>query len=101
MVAALAPTTAASSVQPVSAAMACAPVRVSKETGFIFPWRCSTTTRMLSAIALASLLHQFVTAHDEPDSEDQIEAPARKEDVENNRVGVAAAHHHAEHGTED
>ena len=44
------PTTAASSAHPVWAAMACAPVRVSHETRFSLPSRCSTTTRIVSAI---------------------------------------------------
>src|ERR1039458_9838896 len=50
------PATAASSVQPVSAAIACAPVMVSQETRFSLPSRCSTTTRMVSAISIRSYL---------------------------------------------
>ena len=52
------PTTAASSVHPVAAAIACPAVMVSHETRFSFPSRCSTTTRIVSAIksALSSQL---------------------------------------------
>src|SRR3954469_24010129 len=50
------PTTAASTVQPVAAAMACAPVSVSSETRFSFPCCCSTITRMVSAMRPFSVL---------------------------------------------
>src|ERR1700730_9155959 len=46
----LAPTTAASRVQPVAAAMAWAAVMVSRETRFSLPSRCSMTTRIVSGI---------------------------------------------------
>src|SRR6185437_5023974 len=52
----LRPTTAASSGQPVCAAMACPAVSVSHETRFSLPSRCSTTTRMVSAIKSDFLL---------------------------------------------
>ena len=45
------PTTAASTVQPVCLASACAPVSVSKETRFSLPSRCSAITRIVSAIS--------------------------------------------------
>src|SRR5512146_3346536 len=44
------PRTAASRAQPVCAAMACPAVSVSQETRFSLPSRCSTTTRIVSAI---------------------------------------------------
>src|SRR5437879_1419937 len=47
------PTTAASSVHPVAAAIACPAVMVSHETRFNLPSRCSTTTRIVSAIKSA------------------------------------------------
>src|SRR5579862_8047107 len=50
------PTTAASSDQPVAAAIACPAVMVSHETRFSFPSRCSTTTRIVSAIIKFSVL---------------------------------------------
>ena len=47
----LLPITAASTVQPVCLASACAPARVSKETRFSLPSRCSAITRIVSAIS--------------------------------------------------
>src|SRR5581483_4171392 len=44
------PATKASTCQPNSAAMACAPAMVSQETRFSFPAWCSATTRMVSGI---------------------------------------------------
>src|SRR5271165_4271608 len=44
------PTTAASSVHPVCAAIACPAAIVSHETRFNFPSRCSTMTRIVSVI---------------------------------------------------
>src|SRR5580765_639281 len=46
----LPPRTAASRVDPVSTARACAAVSVSSETRFSLPSRCSTTTRIVSAM---------------------------------------------------
>src|SRR5215813_722062 len=48
-----APKTAASTVPPVSAAMACAAATVSHETRFNLPSRCSATTRIVSAMVFA------------------------------------------------
>src|SRR5579862_110967 len=50
MLSTLLPNTAASTVQPVSAAMAWAAVTVSHETRLSLPSRCSTTTRIEFAI---------------------------------------------------
>src|SRR5512146_1797581 len=80
--------------------MACAPVSVSKETGFSLPWRCSTTTRIVSAIGFASLLDEFVTADDEPHAKRQVEEPAGDEHV-NDGTGGAATRNHDERRGED
>src|SRR5512146_1385749 len=100
MVPILWPRTAASRFQPVSAAMACAPANVSKETGFSFPWRCSTTTRIVSAIGFASLLDEFVTADDEPHAKRQVEEPAGDEHVYDS-TGATATRDHGEGRGED
>src|SRR6202166_4776856 len=50
------PTTAASSVHPVSVAIACPAASVSQETRLSLPSRCSATTRMVSGIYLREKL---------------------------------------------
>src|SRR5947209_20225814 len=64
------PKTAASTVQPVSAAMACAAATVSQETRFSLPSRCSTTTRIVFAI-LFSYVPFLAEAHHHEHQRDQ------------------------------
>src|SRR5258707_13669644 len=58
----LLPTTAASTAQPVSLAMACAAAMVSQETRLSLPCCCSTMTRIVSGIGTPEPLQhvQFV-----------------------------------------
>src|SRR5437868_7915911 len=93
------PRTAASIVHPVAAAMACAPVSVSRETRFSFPCCCSTTTRMVSAMRPFSVLRYLPRPEkslaknllrvivpcphlslDHPPSQDEREARDRRKD---------------------